>query len=134
MSKIRELIKRLPHLAECTDPDRFSLRNTIVFDKELSDLESAFAFRESDKTGRRLGVLEVHPDFVGDQRLYQHGMNLLEITVLSGDKLKGRITDEGEERRQYLIAVTKAESESVSRMIVVDEVLPMETAVLGVWT
>jgi len=126
MSKIRQLIGQLPFLANCIDADRFSERNLMVFDKEMEDPGSVFAFRETDKIQNRLAVLEIPEEYVINLNEYRYGMNRLKIVMLSQDKAEGRITEDQKPELSRLKASLMVESQ-------VDDILPMEEAVRGVW-
>ena len=128
MNEVRNLIEKIPFISGCQNPERFSERNIMVFDKEMRDTESVFAFKESDKTENRLAVLEIPPEFVDNSRLYRTAMDRLKISMLSYDKSKGRITAEREKELDFLIY--SAESTPIQE---VDEILPLEVAVQGVW-
>jgi len=127
MSKIRQLIGQLPFLAQCIDADRFSERNLMMFDKEIEDPDSVFAFRETDKIQDRLATAEIPEEFIINQDEYKYGMDRLRIAMLSQDKAKGRITEDQESELKRLKAVLMIDSQ-------VDDILPMEEAVKGVWT
>ena len=126
MSKIRQLIGQLPFLAQCIDADRFSERNLMVFDKEIEDPSSVFAFRETDKIQNRLAVIEIPEEFIINLNEYEYGMDRLQIAMLSKDKAEGRITEDQESELRRLTAVLMTASQ-------VDDILPMEEAIAGVW-
>jgi len=126
MSKIRQLIGQLPFLAQCIDADRFSERNLMMFDEEIENPGSIFAFRETDKIQNRLAVLEIPEEFIINQDEYRYGMNRLKIVMLSQDKAEGRITEDQEPELSRLKASLMIDSQ-------VDDILPMEEAIRGSW-
>lgn len=126
MSKIRQLIGQLPFLANCIDADRFSERNLMIFDIEVEDPGSVFAFRETDKIQNRLATAEIPAEFIIDLDTYKYGMDRLKIAMLSQDKAEGRITEDQETELKRLKAVLIVDSQ-------VDDILPMEEAVKDVW-
>jgi len=126
MSKIRQLIGQLPFLANCIDADRFSERNLMMFDREIENPGSVFAFRETDKIQNRLAVAEIPEEFIINQNEYKYGMDRLRIAMLSQDKAEGRINEDQELELSRLKASLMVESQ-------VDDILPMEEAVKGVW-
>ena len=130
MSKIRELIKQLPFIAECIDADRFSERNLMVFDREIEEVNSVFDYRETDKIQNRLAVLEIPADFVINQDVYEYGMDQLKIAMLSQDKVEGRISKDQEKELRMLIGIDITESPEINA---IDEILPREDAVKDIW-
>ena len=128
MSKIRDLVEKLPYLAECDDADRFSARNLIMFDMEVNDPKSVFASRESDKTGNRLAAAEIPIGYIHNFNMYYTGMNRLRIAAYSQDKKKGRLTPQREAILNELIEAAKDTVESE-----IDEILPVDIAGDGVW-
>ena len=126
MSKIRQLIGQLPFLANCIDADRFSERNLMIFDKEIEEVNSVFAFRESDKLHDRLAVLEIPKEFIINQDEYRYGMYRLKIAMLSQDKAEGRTTEAQELELKRLKGLSLIASQ-------VDNILPMEEAVKDIW-
>ena len=131
MSKIRQLIGQLPFLAQCIDADRFSERNLMVFDKETEDPDSVFAFRETDKFQNRLATAEIPEEFIINQNVYKYGMERLKVAMLSQDKAEGRITEDQERELKRLTSLDIVEG---SEKDAIDDILPMEEAVRGVWS
>ena len=127
----RELIKMLPFLASCIDADRFAERNLMVFDKEIADPESVFAFRETDKIQDRLAVLEIPAEFVMNMDVYQYGMDRLKVAMLSQDKAAGRINEDQERELERLTSIDIVAGSSEKDAV--DDILSMEAAVKGVW-
>ncbi len=126
MSKIRDLIEKIPHVSGCQDPERFAERNTMIFDLEMKDSESKFSYKNSDKTRNRLAVLEIPAEYVEKSELYRAAMDRLRIAVLSSDKEKGRITEDQETELSFLIDSAKENPE-------IDSVLSLEIAARGSW-
>ena len=135
MNEARNLIRRLPDLCKCRDADRFSVRNTYIFDTEFDTQVSNFSYRETDQDGERLAVLEIPEMYIGDYNLYQAGMCRLKIQMLSGDRIKKRITATREsilkELTDYVLMGLK---EKVPAELEIESVLPLEVALLGVWS
>jgi len=134
MSKLRNLIEATPRLGQCIDADRFTERNTGVFDKEINEPESVYAHRESDGEGDRLAVLEIPTQYIGNSHGYDRAMNRVRISMLSQDKAKGRITERGQLHLDALISLVESNLEvSDPSEMAVEEILPLEVSTMGVW-
>lgn len=135
MSQIRNLVEKLPVISECRDARRFSERGLLVFDRELQEnMTSSFAYKESDTDGERLAVLEIPERYIGNQRVYNAGMKRIKISMLSYDKSKGRISEEGERQLEAYTGLAKTNLEDNDpEELAVEAVLPLEIAVQGVW-
>ena len=133
MNKTRNLVEQLPRISECRDPERFSDRNTLVFDKEIQE-SSTFAYKESDVDGERLAVLEIPKKYIGNQRAYNAGMKRLKINMLSYDLFKGRLSKEGGRQLEAYINLAKSNLEvKDTGELIVESVLSLEEATRGVW-
>lgn len=125
---VRSLIGKIPYMAVCQDPDRFADRNLMLFDLEVANPDSVFAYRKSDAKLNRLAVLEIPAEYIGDPRLYRVAMDRVKISMHSQDKDKGRISPEQQEELDKLIEDQTANDEPK-----VSKELTVEDAVKGVW-
>ena len=126
---VRSLIGKIPYISGCQDPDRFAERNLMIYDLEVGNKESAFAYRESDSTLNRLAVLEIPEEYVGDPRKYRYAMDRLKIAMLTQDKRKERITPEQEAELDFLAEIHSSGTLSEE----IEAELSVEAAVQGVW-
>ena len=129
MSNVRNLVAKMPYIAGCVDADRFATRNLLIFDTEISKEDSIYAYRGSDTVNNRLAVLDIPDEYIVNKRVYEASKKRLRICLLSCDSKKGRITDDQEEELRQLIG--DAKNNPVSE---VDEAMPLEVAVMGVWS
>jgi len=125
---VRDLVGKIPYMAGCKDADRFSERNTILYDLEVADPKSIFSYRKDDETQNRLAVAEIPPEFVEDSKLYRYAMDRVKIAMLSYDKEKGRISPKQQDTLDLLISDHKENPEPI-----VDEVFNLEASTMGVW-
>lgn len=135
MGKVRQLIERIPYIGECTDPERFSARNLMVFDYEIDpaneNVTSVFAYKESDKTKDRLAVLEIPAHHIGNREAYSEAMTRLRICMLMGDRNAGRIESHQDTELTMMI---EEQGEVALYSAEIDEILPVEAATRGVWS
>ena len=101
----------------------------MIYDLEVGNKESAFAYRESDSTLNRLAVLEIPEEYVGDPRKYRYAMDRLKIAMLTQDKRKERITPEQEAELDFLAEIHSSGTLSEE----IEAELSVEAAVQGVW-
>lgn len=127
---VRSLIGKIPHIAGCQDADRFAERNLMVFDLEVGNKVSTFAYRESDATLNRLAVLEIPSEYVGDSVVYRYAMDRIKIAMLSYDKSKGRITEENQKELDGLVNI----AENSSPVDLVDDELDVLAATQSIWS
>lgn len=125
---VKKLIERLPFIAECQDADRFSERNMMVFDIEIDNPQSIFAYRSSDSSLNRLAVLGIPSEYVGNDRLYRYGIDRIKIAMLSQDKARGRISPDQQITLDGIIADHEANPEPL-----IDDELSLEASVQGIW-
>ena len=128
--KVRQLIERIPFIAECVDADRFSARNIMIYDYEIANPNGVFGFRISDNENDRLSVLEIPSDLIGNKDTYRYAMDRLRACMLSFDKKQGRIGKSGEDELQRLVVAEKNTVEVPE----VDDILSMgDVVVMDVW-
>ncbi len=130
MNKVRTLIAQIPYIAGCEDADRFSKRNVMLFDFEVANKESVFAFRDSDKINNRIAVLEIPSEYVKNPKEYRYAMDRLKLVMLAQDNKEDRITDYGKSTLTYMSEATPEVTEDAK---VVDSILSGTEAVGGVW-
>jgi len=95
----RELIKQRPFFMKCEDAERFSAMHCMVFDHEVANRHSVFAWKESDADYglKRLAVLEIPPGmYPQDEKVAivkDYIDSLLSIGVLASRKRKTELSD-----------------------------------------
>lgn len=134
MSKLRDLIKETPRLAGCVDADRFADRNLLVFDIEINEPESIYAYRDTDIDQDRLAVLEIPESLINNRNGYASAMRRVRISMWSHDKSKGRLTEKQEASLDFEIRSCKyAMKDQDVDELAVEAIYPLEMAVLGIW-
>lgn len=126
MNHVRNLIKNIPFIAKCADPERFSQRNTMIYDYEIENQGSVFAYHQRDEVNNRLAVLEIPVEYIGEPVKYQAAMDRLKIAMLSCDKAKGRITEERGKELDFLVSTSVPDEE-------IDSAMSLEASTQGVW-
>lgn len=131
----RELIKQTPGLVECVDADRFSRRNTMIFDFEVENPESEFAFRGEDQEGDRLATLEIPAKYIKNQKMYDAVMRRVRISMLASDKAKGRISPIQEVELDAMVKVTQSNLEAGNaNEEKIESILPLDVARSDIWS
>lgn len=125
MSKVRDLIEQIPYIADCETPERFSKRNTMIFDYEIENPDSVFAYSDSDKAGNRMAPIDIPAQYIGKPEIYALAMDRLKIAMLSYDKSKGRITTDQETELDTLVS-SSTSVDSIDSIITVDQAVVMD--------
>jgi len=127
---LRSLIEKLPYIAECQDADRFSKRNLMMFDYEIENPGSVFAYRESDVELNRLAPMEIPEEYIGNMKMYKKSVSRVKMAMLSQDKHKKRISERG---LTELCTLYSGSMEDI-HMDAVEAELTADQAVMDVWS
>lgn len=135
MSKARDLIQELPKIAKVMDWKRFSKSRLNDFDDEVNNKNSVFAWIKSDADypRKRLSVLEIPRELIGDTAAYDFGMDLLALNALSHRAQKNGLTNKEINQKYDLEKALRASSGRTKEITEIENIMSIDEALKSWW-
>jgi hypothetical protein len=135
MSKIRELVEKLPKIAKVKDHERFSKRNLIVFDLEATTNDTEFKYKKSDNENprKRLLAAEIPKHIIGDAGAYEFGMDLIALCALCHRANKNELINKEITQKDDLEKSLRGRSRQTSEIKKIEDIVSIDEALRGWW-